>query len=72
MCGDSVDATFRLGLACAGTDLAGRRADHAETLRLVGCADLLLRLAGGYPVPKLAELGRSADFLGLVSPVAVA
>jgi hypothetical protein len=64
--------TFRLSLARAGTDLAGRKADHAETLRFVGCADLLLSLAEGHAVLKLTELGPSADFLGIVSPVAVA
>ena len=53
-----------LRLAQVGADLPCAYADHAETLCLVKCPNLFLRLAERHAISKLTELGLRVSFLG--------
>lgn len=54
-----------LGLAQVGADLPCAYADHTETLCLVKCPDLFLRLAERHAISKFTEFGLRVSFLGL-------
>jgi hypothetical protein len=60
---DRLTPCFRL--AQVGADLPCAHADHAETLCLVKCSDLFLRLAERHAIRKFSELSLRIRFLGL-------